>query len=108
MFRKRLGAQAPALPIPEAAPVARLPITNDGRNRLSLVLEPWGSEEWVEPGEKVTVITIGTADGDRPWSGTRSPHEPFEVQYCADMLVVWANGSVTIVEDSEGNELSRW
>ncbi|WP_051781561.1 MULTISPECIES: hypothetical protein [unclassified Streptomyces] len=121
MFRKLWGRPAPAAeaapeppeppepPAPVAGlPMARLPVANEGKKRLALILEPWGSEEWVEPGEKVTVVTIGRADGDRPWSGSRSPHEPFEVQYYADMLVVWPNGSVTILEDADGNELLRW
>ncbi|WKD31306.1 hypothetical protein [Streptomyces xanthophaeus] len=112
MFWKRRREPAPAAEatasVRPAEPVARLPVTNDGRNRLSLILEPWASEVWLEPGEKVTVITIGSADGARPWSGTRAPDEPFELQYCSDMLVVWANGSVTTVEDAAGNELIRW
>ncbi|WP_158780862.1 hypothetical protein [Streptomyces sp. NRRL S-237] len=54
------------------------------------------------------MITIGSGDGVRPWSGSRSPYEPFEVDHYADMLVVRPDGDVTILEDAAGNELNRW
>ncbi|MBT2477467.1 hypothetical protein [Streptomyces sp. ISL-94] len=129
MFWRRLGDPAPAAgetaaaqgesaalpveeaapePIDPAAPVARLPVTNSGQERLTLILEPWAWDECVEPGETVTVVTVGTPGSDRPWSGTTVPNEPFQLDHHPDTLVVWANGDLTIIEDASGNELIRW
>ncbi|MFD5882087.1 hypothetical protein [Streptomyces yangpuensis] len=101
------GARPPA-PWDPAAPVARLPIRNDGLRRLELFVEPHCWSEWLEPGAEVTVVTVGRTDTDRPWTGTSVPDEPFELQYLADMLVVWPYGDLVLLLDAAGNELYRY
>ncbi|MFC9819689.1 hypothetical protein ACFWG6_12815 [Streptomyces erythrochromogenes] len=129
MFRRRLGTpgagECDAAPAPDAgpvervapmppepwdpaAPVARLPITNDGARPLELFIEPYCWSEWLEPGARVTVVTVGKAGADLPWSGTSVPDEPFELQYLADTLVVWPYGDLVLVLDASGNELYRF
>ncbi|MFG2985780.1 hypothetical protein ACGFYQ_31755 [Streptomyces sp. NPDC048258] len=97
---------APPEPWDPSLPVARLPVKNGGDRELELVLEPYCWSEWLEPGQEVTVIAVGTADEERPWWGTTVPDEPFQVEYYPDQLVVWVNGDPLIV-DSAGNELYR-
>ncbi|MFK0046236.1 hypothetical protein ACIQU4_19460 [Streptomyces sp. NPDC090741] len=91
-----------------AAPVARLPVTNGGQNPLELVLEPYCWSEWLEPGAKVTVVTVGEADAVRPWSGTTAPDEPVELDCYPDQLVVRPNGRLVLVLDAARNELYRF
>ncbi|MFD5511548.1 hypothetical protein ACFWIB_27785 [Streptomyces sp. NPDC127051] len=99
---------APPEPWDPAAPVARLPVTNGGQDPLELVLEPYCWSEWLEPGATVTVVTVGEADAQRPWSGTTAPDEPFELDYYPDQLVVWPNGRLVLILDAAGNELYRF
>ncbi|MGW2273141.1 hypothetical protein [Streptomyces yangpuensis] len=101
------GARPPE-PWDPAAPVARLPVTNDGSRPLELFLEPYCWSEWLEPGARVTVVTVGEAGADRPWSGSSVPDGPFELQYLADMLVVWPYGDLVLLLDAAGNELYRY
>ncbi|MFG2335636.1 hypothetical protein [Streptomyces yangpuensis] len=128
MFWKRLGTpgadatvntvpgavpEADAGPLPPepwdpAAPVARLPVRNDGLRPLELFIEPYCWSEWLEPGATVTVVTVGAAGADRPWTGNSVPDEPFELQYLADMLVVWPYGDLVLILDADGNELYRY
>uniref|UniRef100_A0AAU2K0U7 Uncharacterized protein n=1 Tax=Streptomyces sp. NBC_00049 TaxID=2903617 RepID=A0AAU2K0U7_9ACTN len=98
---------APPEPWDPAAPVARIPVENGGQHPLELILEPYCWSEWLEPGAKVTVVTVGTADAERPWSGTTVPDEPFELQYYADQLVIWPYGDLVLIVDADGNELYR-
>ncbi|MFJ1569388.1 hypothetical protein ACIOG8_35115 [Streptomyces erythrochromogenes] len=104
---ERVGPLPPE-PWDPAAPVARLPVTNDGLQPLELVLEPYCWSEWLEPGSKVTVVTMGRPDTNRPWTGTSVPDEPFELQYLADTLVVWPYGDLVLLLDAAGNELYRY
>lgn len=76
-------------PLDPALPAARLPLTNSGERRLEIFIEPYCWSEWLEQGASVTVVTVGRADKDRPWSGTTVPNEPFQLDCLPDMLVIW-------------------
>ncbi|KQV12039.1 MULTISPECIES: hypothetical protein [unclassified Kitasatospora] len=88
----------------DEAPVARLRVHNDGEELLELVLEPYGSDHWLAPGETFVVWTFGSAS-DRPWSGTNCGNEPFEVDYRPSSVTVHANGSRGYVTDVGGHEI---
>ncbi|MFD7569967.1 hypothetical protein ACFV6U_05455 [Streptomyces sp. NPDC059810] len=88
----------------EEAPVARLRVHNSGEEQLELVLEPYGSDHWLAPGETFVVWTFGSADG-RPWSGTTYGNEPFEVDHRPGSVTVHFNGHHGYVSDVEGNEI---
>ncbi|MGA5132960.1 hypothetical protein QZH56_33065 [Streptomyces olivoreticuli] len=87
------------------APVARLRVHNRGEELLELVLEPYGSDHWLVPGETFVVWTVGSSDGDRLWSGTTRGNEPFEVDYRPGSVTVHFNGIHGYVSDAEGNEI---
>ncbi|MET9568754.1 hypothetical protein ACFYNW_03500 [Streptomyces virginiae] len=89
-------------------PVARLPVTDDGGRLLELFLEPYCWSEWLEPGAKVTVVTVGMAGAARPWvAGASVPDEPFELQYLAGTPVVRPYGDLVLLLGAHGNELYR-
>ncbi|WP_346164254.1 hypothetical protein [Streptomyces bangladeshensis] len=86
-------------------PVARLRVRNDGDDLLELVLEPYGSDHWLLPGETFVVWTIGSPGAERPWSGTTRGNEPFEVDHAPGSVTVHINGSLGYVTDTDGNEI---
>lgn len=51
-------------------PVARMRVVNRGTAMLELILEPYGSDHWLRPGETFVVVTYGFGDC-----------EPFEVEH---------------------------
>ncbi|GAA5206228.1 hypothetical protein GCM10023323_16760 [Streptomyces thinghirensis] len=88
----------------DEAPVARLRVQNNGEDLLELILEPYGSDHWLVPGETFVVWTFGSPDGD-PWSGTTHGNEPFQVDYRCGSVTVHSNGSHCYVADVEGTEI---
>lgn len=88
----------------DEAPVARLRVQNDGEDLLELILEPYGSDHWLVPGETFVVWTFGSPDG-APWSGTTHGNEPFQVDYRSGSVTVHSNGSHCYVADVEGTEI---
>jgi hypothetical protein len=87
-----------------ARPEARLRVQNSGPEPLEMILELYGRDYWLMPGESVVVVTVGKA-GPWPWPGTTWPNEPFEVEYFPDMVRVHFNGDMAWVEDAEGREI---
>ncbi|MGI5504904.1 hypothetical protein [Lentzea sp. CA-135723] len=85
-------------------PMARLRVCNDGEEPLELILEPYGSDHWLLPGETFVVWTFGSASG-RMWSGTTRGNEPFEVDHGSRSITVHANGSRSYVTDVDGNDI---
>jgi len=61
---------------------ARLRIENSSGELLEVVLEWYGRDYWLMPGEVVVVTTV--AKDGRTWSGTTRPNEPFEVEHRTD------------------------
>jgi len=45
-----------------------------------LVLECYGSDHWLLPGETFVVWTVGSFEGG-PWPGTTHGNEPFQADY---------------------------
>ncbi|MFE2534723.1 hypothetical protein [Streptomyces sp. NPDC059371] len=88
----------------DEAPVARLRVRNNGEDLLELVLEPYGSDHWLVPGETFVVWTFGSEEGD-PWSGTTHGNEPFQVDYRPGSVTVHFNGSHGYVADVIGTEI---
>ncbi|GAA3265374.1 hypothetical protein GCM10020218_001220 [Dactylosporangium vinaceum] len=86
-------------------PLARLPIHNNSAEPLEVVLEWYGWDYWLNPGESVVIHTIGRAGGESSWPGTTRPGEPFDVNYHAGLIQVYFNGSEGWVTDLEGREL---
>jgi hypothetical protein len=62
------------------APVASLRIENNSDEPLDLVLECYGSDHWLLPGETFVVWTVGSLEGG-PWPGTTHGNEPFQAGY---------------------------
>lgn len=71
---------------------------------LELILEPYGSDHWLLPGETFMVRSVDTGGG-RPWSGTAHAYEPFEVEQRPGSVTVHANGNLGYVTDLDGNEI---
>jgi hypothetical protein len=86
-------------------PLARLPIHNKSTEPLEVVLEWYGRDYWLKPGESLVINTVGRTDGASPWPGTTRPNEPFDVEYYPGSIQVHFNGSEGWVTDLEGNEL---
>ena len=72
---------------------ARLRVTNRGTAPLELILEPYGSDHWLRPGETFVVVTYGFGDGD-----------PFEVEHEPATVTVQLDGH-GYVTDLNGNEI---
>ncbi|MFI1353017.1 hypothetical protein ACH4TV_05455 [Streptomyces sp. NPDC020898] len=68
-------------------------VHNDSGRRLELILEPYGSDHWLMPGETFVVVTDG------------SPAEPFQVDCAAGSMTVHVHGGMGWVEDTDGNEV---
>ncbi|MGC4981598.1 hypothetical protein ACLQ18_13295 [Streptomyces sp. DT193] len=85
-------------------PVARLRVENNGDELLELILECYGSDHWLRPGETFVVWTVGSSEGD-PWPGTTHGNEPFEVNYRPGSVTVHFNGRHGYVTDVAGNEI---
>ncbi|MCK8678999.1 hypothetical protein [Streptomyces lichenis] len=103
--RGRRRGWAPWTRARREAPVARLRVGNDTEQPLELVLEPYGSDHWLAPGETSVVWTTGSAHGPNPWSGTTLGNEPFQVSCGPGWVVVHANGSEGWVADEDGDEI---
>ncbi|MEN3616203.1 hypothetical protein AAH979_42910 [Plantactinospora sp. ZYX-F-223] len=85
-------------------PEARLRVQNHGDELIELVVEPWGRDYWLKPGQGTLVTTVGIA-GDAPWPGTTRQDEPFEVDYRHGSVTVHANGVDAYVMDLEGRDI---
>jgi hypothetical protein len=86
--------------------LARLPIHNDGTEPLEVVLEWYGRDYWLRPGETLVVNTVGSAGGETTWPGSTRPDEPFDVIYHPGLIQVYFNGDDGWVTDVDGNELA--
>ncbi|MFJ7269542.1 hypothetical protein ACIQV3_23340 [Streptomyces sp. NPDC099050] len=85
-------------------PVARLRVGNNGPELLELVLECYGSDHWLRPGETFVVWTVGSPEGE-PWPGTTHGNEAFQVDYRPGSVTVHFNGVHGYVTDVAGNEI---
>jgi hypothetical protein len=65
----------------DGGPVARMRVTNRGTAMLELILEPYGSDHWLRPGETFVVEAYGFGDGD-----------PFEVEHEPATVTVHLDG----------------
>jgi hypothetical protein len=78
-------------------PVPRTAVRNDTEDMLCLWLEPWGSDHWMRPGERFTVVAgelIEPVD------------DPFEVNVHDQGISVWVNAANSAdVMDADGNEV---
>ncbi|MDI6098761.1 hypothetical protein QLQ12_09135 [Actinoplanes sp. NEAU-A12] len=86
-------------------PVARLPISNHSDEVLEVVLEWYGRDYRLMPGESLVVHTVGRSGGGPTWPGTVRGNEPFQVDHCPGSIQVHVNGTDGWVTDLEGNEL---
>ncbi|MGY6018432.1 hypothetical protein [Streptomyces spinosirectus] len=77
----------------DGEPAARLRVTNRGTDMLELILEPYGSDHWLRPGETFVVLTYGFGEGD-----------PFEVEHEPATVTVQLDGH-GYVSDLHGNEI---
>jgi hypothetical protein len=87
---------------------ARLPIHNTSTELLEVVLEWYGRDYWLKPGESLVINTVGRTGSEGPWGpwpGTSRPDEPFDVNYYPGSIQVYFNGTVGWVSDLDGNEL---
>ena len=69
-----------------------------------LIVEPYGRDYWLNPGQTALVTTIGTA-GDVAWPGTTRPGEPFEIDYRHGSISVHTNGVEAHVVDRDGRQI---
>jgi hypothetical protein len=71
-------------------------VKNDTTDTLCLWLEPWGTDHWMQPGERYTITT----DDD--------PDEPcFETVIHDQGISIWVNaGTDAQVVDQDGNEVA--
>lgn len=76
----------------DGGPVARMRVVNSGTGMLELILEPYGSDHWLRPGETFVVVTYGFEDS-----------EPFEVEHepATVTVNVGGHGHVTDVHGIE-------
>ncbi|WP_212829700.1 hypothetical protein [Catellatospora sp. TT07R-123] len=81
-------------------PEARLRVENCGDELIELVIEPYGRDYWLKPGEGVLVTTVGIG-GDAPWPGTTRQDEPFEVDHRHGSVTVHANGVDAYVNSAD-------
>ncbi len=75
----------------------RTSVKNDTENMLCLWLEPWGSDHWMRPGERFTVVADDSAE---------PVDEAFEAVIHDQGISVWvttANSAEVI--DADGNEV---
>lgn len=86
------------------APRSHLRIQNGDDNLLELVLEPYGRDYWMRPGEVFIITTVGSDQG-HPFPGTFHTDEPFEMDYRSGSVTVHFNGVYAQVTDTHGNEL---
>lgn len=78
--------------------MARTSIRNDTQELLCLWLEPWGSDHWMRPGERFTVVASGVAE---------PVDEPFETVIHDQGISVWVNIANTVeVLDERGREVT--
>ncbi|MDH6215605.1 hypothetical protein [Streptomyces pseudovenezuelae] len=71
----------------DGGPVARMRVTNRDTELLELILEPYGSDHWLRPGETFVVETYGFGDGD-----------PFEVEHEPARVTVHLDGHGDVVD----------
>ena len=75
----------------------RTSVRNDTGKILCLWLEPWGSDHWMRPGERFTVVAGDVAE---------PTDEPFEVDVDDEGISVWVNDANSAdVVDADGNEV---
>lgn len=84
----------------------RLPVRNGSDELLEVVLEPFGRDYWLQPGESLLIHTVPHGGGETTWPGTTSGNEPFEVDYHPGSIHVHFNGTGGWVTDIEGEELA--
>ncbi|XUL88042.1 hypothetical protein ACQ86D_16315 [Streptomyces galilaeus] len=77
----------------DGGPVARMRVVNSGTAMLELLLEPYGSDHWLRPGETFVVVTYGFGDS-----------EPFEVEHAPATVTVNLGGHGHVT-DLHGDEI---
>ncbi|CAM5680238.1 hypothetical protein [Streptomyces aurantiogriseus] len=78
----------------DETPVPVLRVRNSGEELLELILEPYGSDHWMRPGETFVIWTLGHP-GD----------EVFEVEHEPGTVTVHAESLPAYVGDADGNEI---
>ncbi|MFI1583528.1 hypothetical protein [Embleya sp. NPDC020630] len=75
-------------------------LNNDTAAMLAVWVEPWGTDHWMRPHEKFTLLT---GDGPEP-----DPDDvPFDVVFHDEGVSVWVNGAYeATVHDESGAEVS--
>ncbi|MEU9268630.1 hypothetical protein AB0E04_24710 [Streptomyces sp. NPDC048251] len=87
----------------EVQPIAALRVRNSGSELLELILEPYGSDHWMRPGETFVIWTLGwPGDGVSEAAGTS---EAFEVDHSPGTVTVYAEVLPAYVGDVDGNEI---
>ncbi|KQX71462.1 hypothetical protein [Streptomyces sp. Root1310] len=87
----------------EVRPGAALRVRNSGSELLELILEPYGSDHWMRPGETFVIWTLGRpGDGE---SGAAGTSEAFEVEHTPGTVTVYAEVLPAYVGDVDGNEI---
>lgn len=81
-----------------------LRVTNSGVELLELIVEPWGWQYRLKPGDVFVVRTVGSARGE-PFPGTTRSDEPFEVDHRPGSMTVHTNGVWAQVTDTHGVEV---
>ncbi|MER5486864.1 hypothetical protein ABT024_27165 [Streptomyces sp. NPDC002812] len=69
-------------------------VINDGTELLELMLEPFGQDYWLRPGEAFVVTSYGE------WSD-----HPFETIHEPDLITVWATSWFATVSFRNGDEV---
>ncbi|GIF41619.1 hypothetical protein Axi01nite_59300 [Actinoplanes xinjiangensis] len=83
----------------------RMSVHNGSEELLEVVLEPYGRDYWLQPGESLLVHTAPCDDHGAVWPGTAKGNEPFEVDYHPGLIRVHFNGTHGWVTDLADNEL---
>ncbi|MFD9393030.1 hypothetical protein ACFWBB_20660 [Streptomyces sp. NPDC060000] len=96
----------------DGRPVVALRVRNSGEEPLELILEPYGSDHWLRPGETFVIWTLdGPGDGVSEAAGkSEAPQafeafEAFEVEHEPGRVTVHAERLPAYVGDVDGNEI---
>ena len=85
--------------------VARLPIHNHGGELLEVILETYGEDYHLRPGESLVIHTAGVPGRESTWPGTTRGDEPFDINCYPGSIQVYFNGIRGWVTDLDGTDL---